>query len=354
MASMKDLSDLYLDGTSITEVPSSIELLTGLKLLNLNDCKNLSSLPVTIRSLKCLRTLELSGCSKLKKFPHIVASMEDLSKLCLDGTSITEVPSFIELLTGLELLNFNDCKNLARLPNSINGLKSLKTLNLSGCCKLENVPDTLGKVESLEELDISGTAVRRPPSSIFLMKNLKTLSFRGCNGPPSSASWHLQLPFNLMGKSSCPVALMLPCLSGLCSLTKLDLSDCGLGEGAIPSDIGNLHLLNKLNLSGNNFVTLPASLNGLLKLEELQLEDCKRLQSLPQLPSNVNRVTLNGCSSLVTLLGAFRPRKSCYTIIYCIDSSKLLGKNGLGISMLREYLEVSFSLHIFQLCQDYA
>ncbi|KAH9782124.1 ADP-ribosyl cyclase/cyclic ADP-ribose hydrolase [Citrus sinensis] len=195
------------------------ELWKGIK-LTLNDCKNLSSLPVAISSFQCLRNLKLSGCSKLKKFPQIVTTMEDLSELNLDGTSITEVPSSIELLPGLELLNLNDCKNFARVPSSINGLKSLKTLNLSGCCKLENVPDTLGQVESLEELDISETAVRRPPSSVFLMKNLRTLSFSGCNGPPSSASWHLHLPFNLMGKSSCLVALMLPSLSGALKLCK--------------------------------------------------------------------------------------------------------------------------------------
>ncbi|XP_052300476.1 disease resistance protein RPV1-like isoform X3 [Citrus sinensis] len=337
--SMECLQELFLDETDIKEMPLSIEHLSGLVQLTLKDCKNLSSLPVTISSLKCLKNLKLSGCSKLKKFPQIVG-MEGLSELYLDGTSITEVPSSIELLPGLELLNLNDCKNLARLPRSINGLKALKTLNLSGCCKLENVPDTLRQVESLEELDISGTATRRPPSSIFLMKNLKTLSFSGCNGPPSTASCHLNLPFNLMGTSSCPVALMLPSLSGLCSLTKLDLSDCGLGEGAILSDIGNLHSLKALYLSENNFVTLPASISGLFNLEYLKLEDCKRLQSLPQLPPNVHNVRLNGCASLVTLLGVLRLRKSSWTTIYCIDSLKLLGKNDLATSMLREHLEL--------------
>ncbi|ESR40241.1 ADP-ribosyl cyclase/cyclic ADP-ribose hydrolase [Citrus sinensis] len=247
--SMECLQELFLDETDIKEMPLSIEHLSGLVQLTLKDCKNLSSLPVTISSLKCLKNLKLSGCSKLKKFPQIVG-MEGLSELYLDGTSITEVPSSIELLPGLELLNLNDCKNLARLPRSINGLKALKTLNLSGCCKLENVPDTLRQVESLEELDISGTATRRPPSSIFLMKNLKTLSFSGCNGPPSTASCHLNLPFNLMGTSSCPVALMLPSLSGV-----------------------------------------------------------------------------------------LRLRKSSWTTIYCIDSLKLLGKNDLATSMLREHLE---------------
>ena len=164
-----------------------------------------------------------------------------------------------------------------RLPSSINGLKSLKTLNISGCFKLENVSETLGQVEILEELDISGTTIREPPSSIFAIKNLKKLSFSGCSGPPSSASWHLHFPFNLMGKSLYPVALMLFSLSGLCSLSKLDLSYCGLGEGAIPNDIGNLCSLKELYLSKNNFVTLPASISGLLNLKELELEDCKML-----------------------------------------------------------------------------
>ncbi|ESR54966.1 hypothetical protein CICLE_v10023938mg [Citrus x clementina] len=334
-----NLEELDVEGcTRLREIHPSLLLHNKLILLNLKGCTSLTTLPGKI-FMKSLKTLVLSGCLKLRKFPHVAGSMECLRELLLDGTDIKELPLSIELLSGLVQLTLNDCKSLVRLPSNINGLKSLKTLNLSGCSKLENVPETLGQVESLEELDISGTAIRRPPSSIFLMDNLRTLSFLGCNGPPSAASWHLFLPFNLMGKSSCPVDLMLPSLSGLCSLTKLDLSDCGLGEGAIPSDIGNLHSLNELYLSKNKFVTLPASINGLLNLKNLELEDCKRLQSLPQLPSSINVVTVNGCSSLVTLSGALK-----------LDSLKLPGNNSFAISMLREYLEaVSDPSHKFSI-----
>ncbi|KAH9725666.1 ADP-ribosyl cyclase/cyclic ADP-ribose hydrolase [Citrus sinensis] len=345
-----NLEELDVEGcTRLREIHPSLLLHNKLILLNLKGCTSLTTLPGKI-FMKSLKTLVLSGCLKLRKFPHVAGSMECLRELLLDGTDIKELPLSIELLSGLVQLTLNDCKSLVRLPSNINGLKSLKTLNLSGCSKLENVPETLGQVESLEELDISGTAIRRPPSSIFLMDNLRTLSFLGCNGPPSAASWHLFLPFNLMGKSSCPVDLMLPSLSGLCSLTKLDLSDCGLGEGAIPSDIGNLHSLNELYLSKNKFVTLPASINGLLNLKNLELEDCKRLQSLPQLPSSINVVTVNGCSSLVTLSGALKLGKSDHTMINCIDSLKLPGNNSFAISMLREYLEaVSDPSHKFSI-----
>ena len=60
---LKGLKKLYLSGTTIKEVPSSIEGLTALTLLILKDCKNLVCLPSTICSLKLLEYLDPSGCS---------------------------------------------------------------------------------------------------------------------------------------------------------------------------------------------------------------------------------------------------------------------------------------------------
>ena len=39
---MKNVSKLYLDGTAITKLPTSIENLTGLVSLNVKDCKNIN------------------------------------------------------------------------------------------------------------------------------------------------------------------------------------------------------------------------------------------------------------------------------------------------------------------------
>ncbi|KAH9725827.1 ADP-ribosyl cyclase/cyclic ADP-ribose hydrolase [Citrus sinensis] len=344
---VSNLEVLDLEGcTRLREIHPSLVRHNKLILLNLKGCTSLTTLPGKI-FMESLKTLVLSGCSKLKKFPDIVMrSMGDLTELFLDGTSIAEVPSSIELLTRLELLNLNDCRSLVRLPNSINGLKSLKTLNLSGCFKLENVPETLGQVESLEELDISGTAIRQPPSSIFLMKNLKELSCRGCKGSPSSASWFLRFPINLMRWSSDPVALSLPSsLSGLCSLTKLDISDCDLGEGAIPSSIGDLCSLEKLCLSRNSFVSLPTSIYRLSNLRGIELEECKMLQNLPRLPASLHSISLDGCVSLETLSDVLNLNEHQLPNFHlrCADCLKLAGNYDLALSLLKEYIKNSES-----------
>ncbi|CAL2235579.1 unnamed protein product [Prunus armeniaca] len=256
-----------------------------------------------IKPIKSLKMIDLSYSLSLVKTPDF-RGIPVLERLILKGCiRLYEIDSSVVVLKRLTLMNLKDCKNLIRLPSSVRGLKSLKVLNVSGCSKLEKLPEDLGHVEGLEELDVSGTAVREPPSSIGLLKDLKVLSFNGCKGP-SSKAWNIMLfPFRprpLLKVSPNATALWLPSLSGFRSLTELDLSDCNLLEGDIPSDLGHMSSLKFLYLSGNPFASLPSSIAQLSQLESLAVGNCPKLQALPDLPSSMSSVEAYNCNSLGT------------------------------------------------------
>lgn len=216
---------------NLCEVHPSILVHKRVTLLDLTNCKSLSSLPSKF-AMQSLEILILSGCSKFKRVPEFMTNMEHLWKLHLDRTAITKLSSSIENLTNLASLNLRDCKDLVRLPNSICNFKSLKALSVAGCSKLENLPENLWNINTLEVLDVSGVTIREPPSSFVLSRNLKRLRFRGCDV--------LQ-----------PMSFLLHALSDLRTLVILDLSDCNLLT--IPCIFGYLSSLQHLNLSGNNF-----------------------------------------------------------------------------------------------------
>ncbi|XVF70297.1 hypothetical protein PTKIN_Ptkin11bG0150100 [Pterospermum kingtungense] len=346
-----NIESLSFEGcTRIEDVHPSIAFLKRLKLLNLSHCRSLRSLPTKI-GMGSLEKLILRGCSNLKRFPEINGKMECLVELYLDGTGIEELPSSIGHLSSLVLLNLKDCKNLACLPSSIQGLENLKILNLSGCSKIENLPVNLQQVKLLEELDLSETAIRKPPSFIFQFKNLKILSFKGCKGPPSKLRTNLLSLFSVIqrGSADC-IALTLPPLSGLSSLTRLNVSHCNLYEGAIPSDICCLSSLESLDLSGNNFMSIPATISRLSKLRLLQLSDCKKLIALPELLTSIEAVILDGCTSLgvfetPTTLSDSSICSPCGLDIKCYKL--LMNKNTL--TMLKKFLKVFANQPTFDL-----
>ncbi|XVF78473.1 hypothetical protein PTKIN_Ptkin14bG0136400 [Pterospermum kingtungense] len=290
---MENLLEIHLDRTGVRKLPSSIRHLSGLKLLKLRDCKSLRRLPTQIVGMKSLEKIILSGCSSLERFPEIDGEMKCLVELYLDGTGIEELPPSFGRLSNLVLLNLKDCSKLGSLPSSIDGCKFLKSLNLSGCHKIETLPENLHKVEYLEELDLSETAIRMPPSFIFQFKKLKDLSFDGCKGPPLKLQSNSPSDlFKVLQRGSMDsIALRLPPLSGLSSLKVLKLSDCNLSEGAIPGDICCLSSLRTLDLSGNNFMYLPATLGRLPKLRFLQLSDCRRLKALPDVKTSIKKLS---------------------------------------------------------------
>lgn len=226
----------------------------------------------SVGDLRDLIVLNLKDCASLKSLPCNIG-WDSLEELILSG-----------------------CSRLEKLPESVGNLKRLSQLHLDGCSKLDNMPKDLGNVERLEELDISGTAIRRVPSSFLRLKNLKMLNCQGCSGlPPQSL---LGLLFGCFLPSS-DIGFVLPdSFAGLRCLNKLNLSYCHLKDGAIPSDLSGLSSLLALDLSGNDFERSPESISQLFKLRAIFLRSCKRLRSLPELPSSVVSVAAEDCISL--------------------------------------------------------
>ncbi|KHG12595.1 TMV resistance N [Gossypium arboreum] len=288
-----NLEVLILEGcTKLVDVHPSIGVLKHLKLLNLRDCKSLRSLPTKIR-MESLETLILSGCSSLVRFPEIDGIME-----------------------------------------------CLKTLDLSGCYRVENLLENLQQAKFLEELDLSETAITEPPSFICQFKNLKSLCFNGRKGPSFKLQSKLPSLFKVIqGRRTNPMVRMLPLLSGLSSLRELKLRDCNLCEGDIPSDISGLSSLKLIDLKGNNFISIPATIIRLSKLYSIRLSDCKMLKSLPELPTSIEDVWIDGCSSLEVVAS---PSKVCNLVdsafIRAINCFKL-AENINALTLLKKLLK---------------
>ncbi|XP_060210181.1 uncharacterized protein LOC132637047 [Lycium barbarum] len=91
-------------------------------------------------------------------------------------------------------------------------------------------------------------------------------------------------------------------LSGLCSLTTLDISDCNISDGSILCNFGFLPSLVRLNLEGNDFSNIPAaSISRLIRLEFLALGGCKRLESFPEPTANILEIYADECTSLKSI-----------------------------------------------------
>ncbi|KAJ6290525.1 hypothetical protein OIU78_026296 [Salix suchowensis] len=97
-----------------------------------------------------------------------------------------------------------------------------------------------------------------------------------------------------------------------------------------------------LDLSGNDFVSLPKSLNKLSRLEMLVLEDCRMLKSLPRVPSKVLTVNLNGCIRLRKIPDPIKLSSSKRSEFSCLNCWELYRHNeqdNMGFDMLARYLQ---------------
>ncbi|KAK8329857.1 hypothetical protein V6Z12_A11G353800 [Gossypium hirsutum] len=284
------------------------------------------------RPLYKLKMINLKGSQNLIKIPDFTTA-SNLEVLILEGcTKLVDVHPTIGVLKSLKLLNLRDCKSLRNLPTKI-GMESLETLILSGCSNLVRFPEIDRKMKHLKTLDLSGC---------YRVENLSE------NLQQAKLRSNLSSLFKvILGRRKNPMPRMLPSLLGLSSLRELKLKDCNLCEGDIPRDISSLSSLTDLDLSGNNFISIPASLTRLSKLWFLDLSNCNMctlgeadIQGLSSLSYlYLTDVRIDDCSSLEVVAS---PSKVCNLVdlgfIKAINCFKL-AENINALTLLKKHLK---------------
>ncbi|KAJ8759481.1 hypothetical protein K2173_007094 [Erythroxylum novogranatense] len=312
-----NLRKLDVVGAAIEEVhPSSIERLSKLEKLNMGACEKLERLPVNICKLQALQELNLGFCKSLKEFPEFLEPMDNLRTVNLDHSGIEAIPFSIDNMKGLKLLYMERCLNLACCPERfVNFMREIDRFTFSTACKQRKKPripnfrtrtvceqgekpcmvmDSEDVDYLLFEIDCRATfeakvtiktAAEKRVGMFVLMADVASHVSEG-------VSYLINLPSH-------------PCLKFFSPYYILDLSRNGIRE--LPKDLGSLYYLRKLKLQYNDFVEIPASIKQLSLLESLRLDGCRKLRSLPQLPTSLCRLSAPYCESLETLLASKQP-----------------------------------------------
>ncbi|CAA0384481.1 unnamed protein product [Arabidopsis thaliana] len=199
---------------------------------------NLRKLWEGIKQLRNLKWMDLSYSRYLKELPNL-STATNLEELTLNDCS---TPT-----NNLQRLSLRNCSCVVELP-AIENATNLRELNLQDCSSLIELPLSIGTATNLKHLDFSGcSSLVRLPSSI----------------------------------------------GDMTSLEGFDLSNCSnLVE--LPSSIGNLQKLIVLTMHGcSRLETLPININ-LKSLYTLDLTDCSRLKSFPEISTHIKYLWLPG------------------------------------------------------------
>ncbi|KAL2328071.1 hypothetical protein Fmac_021498 [Flemingia macrophylla] len=232
--------------------------------------------------------MDLSNSKFLRETPDFSA-IPNLERLDFSGfTHLLYVHSSIGLLKKLAFLSLQNCSNLVRINFGYgSNLISLTVLRFSGCTKLETTPD-FTSAENLKYLDFDGCAsLSLVHESIGSLLKLTLLSLRDCSNLVS-------IPSTINAMTSLQTLDLCSCLKlndlpvgqsfnskSMASLIVLDLSFCNLHK--VPDDIGVLTCLERLNLQGNKFDSIP-SIMSLHRLAYLNLSHCYNLVTFSEIP----------------------------------------------------------------------
>ena len=203
--------------------------------------------------------MDVSYSRKLKEIPNL-SNATNLKKFSADRCeSLSAFPHVPDCIEELKLSS----TGIVEVPPWIENLCSLHKLCMKQCSKLTNICMNISKLENLEKVDFSDSVDGLPFNAIvsWVSGVKKRLTIRANN-----------------------IEEMLP--------------KC-LPRKAYTSPVS-------LDLSGNEDIkTTPDCIKHFSQLHKLDIGECRKLTSLPQLPESLSELNAQECESLERIHGSF-------------------------------------------------
>jgi Leucine-rich repeat (LRR) protein len=261
---------------------SSLFRLVHLQSLSLADNNFNGSIPSQVRDLSRLIDLNLSWSHFSGQIPLEISQLSHLSSLDLSYNSMGS--------SGYPTLELKK-PTFRRL---VANLTHLQKLDLSWVDISSTVPNSLANLSSLTSLTLLYCGLHGEfPKDIFKLSKLRCLdvdSNEGLTGYLPDFTWSSPLETLILTRTSFSGELPAS-MENLGNLIELDMSSCNF-SGSIPSSLGNITKLTLLDFSHNAFVgNLPPSLGNLTKLTSLDFSYNAFVGNLPPSLGNLPKLT---------------------------------------------------------------
>ncbi|XP_073042538.1 LRR receptor-like serine/threonine-protein kinase ERECTA isoform X1 [Primulina eburnea] len=277
-----DVRNNSLSGT----IPDTIGNCTAFQVLDLSYNNLTGEIPFNIGFLQ-VATLSLQGNRFSGQIPSVIGLMQalavlDLSCNLLSGT----IPPILGNLTYTEKLYLHGNKLTGSIPPELGNMTKLHYLELNDNFLTGGIPPELGKLTDLFDLNVANNLLEGSiPDNLSSCTNLNSLNVHEnkLSGtiPPELERLESMTYLNLSSNNlKGPIPVELSRIGNLDTFR--DLSN-NMISGYMPSSLGDLEHLLKLNLSNNGLTgAIPAEFGNLRSVVDIDLSNNHLSGSIPQ------------------------------------------------------------------------
>nr|GEX18012.1 NB-ARC domains-containing protein [Tanacetum cinerariifolium] len=171
-----NLEELDLEGcVNLVSIHPSVGMIKRLVVLNLTGCLKVNQLPEALGWIKSLTELHVDRTA-ITELPSFVSSLINLESLSFGGQGRIQ-PRWWTSIT--HPFGLSSKQQHPQISISLSGLHMLKSLNFS-YCNLVQIPESIKGLSCLEDLNLEGNNFTILPGSLSQLSHLIRLFVDGC------------------------------------------------------------------------------------------------------------------------------------------------------------------------------